>query len=232
MSGNKGVVGHIASSIQQNMSKTNGLLPKSQQTLNGFVCKEILVPTGSSQRVRKRKMVRKKKVVDESPLSVLCAWVVEHQIGMLLCLYLYIRDTNHTLGLSLNLLLLLSLTHFFFSRARPYTRLFLEMSYFNPTKKNYTQGWEDLYFVVTWIIVITGLRVAVMDYVLKPIARYGGVNKAKAQTRFAEQGWLFCYYVVFSPLGMVCASLLHGPVSLGTNQSFSIRHLELSINAS
>jgi TRAM1-like protein len=119
-------------------------------------------------------------------------------------------DTDNTLGLSLNLLLLLSLTHLIFPRARLYTRLFLEMSYYNPIQKNYTQGWDDMYFVVTWIIVITGLRVAVMDYILKPIARYGGVNSKKSQTRFAEQGWLFCYYLLFSPLGLVCASLLHG----------------------
>jgi acyl-CoA-dependent ceramide synthase len=118
-------------------------------------------------------------------------------------------DTNNILGLSLNLLLLLSLTHLIFPRARLYTRLFLEMSYYNPIQKNYTQGWDDMYFVVTWIIVITGLRVAVMDYILKPIARYGGVNSKKSQTRFAEQGWLFCYYLLFSPLGIVCASFLH-----------------------
>jgi acyl-CoA-dependent ceramide synthase len=80
------------------------------------------------------------------------------------------------------------------------------MSYYNPVQKNYTQGWDDMYFVVTWIIVITGLRVAVMDYILKPIARYGGVSQTKAQTRFAEQGWLFCYYLLFSPLGMVGAN--------------------------
>jgi acyl-CoA-dependent ceramide synthase len=80
------------------------------------------------------------------------------------------------------------------------------MSYYNPIQKNYTQGWDDMYFVATWITVITGLRVAVMDYMLKPIARYGGVHSKKSQIRFAEQGWLFCYYLVFSPLGMVGAS--------------------------
>jgi acyl-CoA-dependent ceramide synthase len=118
---------------------------------------------------------------------------------------IYAFDPDHLLGLSLNLLLLLSLTHMIFPRARLYTRLFLEMSYYNPIQRNYTQGWDDMYFVVTWITVITGLRVAVMDYMLKPIARYGGVHSKKSQTRFAEQGWLFCYYSVFSPLGMVSA---------------------------
>ncbi|KAE9972056.1 hypothetical protein BLS_004196 [Venturia inaequalis] len=184
MSANKTAMGDIASSTETYPFEKDERY-RSQQGLNGFAVKEPFLPNGLGLQVRKRKMVRKRKNVDESPFSVLCAWVVEHQIG-----------------LSLNLLLLLSLTHFFFSRARPYTSLFLGMSYYNPKSKKYTQGWEDMYFVATWIIIITGLRVAVMDYILKPIARYGGVNKPKAQVRFAEQGWLFCYYSLFSPLGM------------------------------
>jgi len=107
------------------------------------------------------------------------------------------------LGLSLNLILLLSLTHLIFPRARPHTRLFLEMSYYNPVEKNYTQGWDDMYVVCFWIVALTGIRVAVMDYVLKPIARYGGIDSKKSQTRFAEQGWLCVYATFFWSLGMV-----------------------------
>jgi hypothetical protein len=88
MSANKGAVGDIASSFEPTSEKDERR--KSQQSLNEFLVKESFVPTGPSQHVRKRKVVRKKKVVDESPLSVLCAWVVEHQIGMLLCVY-YVR---------------------------------------------------------------------------------------------------------------------------------------------
>lgn len=54
-----------------------------------------------------------------------------------------------------------------------------------------------------WIIVFTGLRAAVMDYVLIPFAQKGGIGKRKAQIRFAEQAWLFLYYTLFWSLGMV-----------------------------
>ena len=85
MSVDKGAVGDIASSIEPKSEKDERR--KSQQSLNEYLVKESFVPTGPSQHVRKRKVVRKKKVVDESPLSILCAWIVEHQIGMFLCVW-------------------------------------------------------------------------------------------------------------------------------------------------
>jgi acyl-CoA-dependent ceramide synthase len=57
--------------------------------------------------------------------------------------------------------------------------------------------------VFFWIVVFTGLRAAVIDYILMPFARKGGVKTARDQTRFAEQAWLLVYYTVFWPLGMV-----------------------------
>jgi acyl-CoA-dependent ceramide synthase len=54
-----------------------------------------------------------------------------------------------------------------------------------------------------WIVVFTGLRAAVMDYVLIPLAKRGGVKTERDQTRFTEQAWLLIYYSVFWPLGMV-----------------------------
>ena len=42
-----------------------------------------------------------------------------------------------------------------------------------------------------------------MDYVLRPLARKGGVKNARDETRFAEQAWLMIYYSVFWTLGMV-----------------------------
>lgn len=52
--------------------------------------------------------------------------------------------------------------------------------------------------------MFTGLRAAVMDYILMPLAKKGGVKTARDQTRFAEQAWLLVFYSVFWPLGMVC----------------------------
>ena len=55
------------------------------------------------------------------------------------------------------------------------------------------------------IVLFSGLRAGVMDYVLAPLARMLGLSKKKEVTRFAEQGWMLIYYSVFWPLGMVCA---------------------------
>jgi len=39
-------------------------------------------PVPAAPQIRKRKvLVRKKKVTEESPLQIVCAWVVEHQLG-------------------------------------------------------------------------------------------------------------------------------------------------------
>jgi hypothetical protein len=80
------------------------------------------------------------------------------------------------------------------------------MSYYDAETQTYTQGWDDIYFVVFWIVIITGARVAVMDYIFRPLARAGGVGSKKTEIRFAEQGWLIVYYSVFWTLGMVSAS--------------------------
>ena len=57
--------------------------------------------------------------------------------------------------------------------------------------------------VFYWIVVFTGLRAAVMDYVLVPLALRGGIEKKKDKIRFAEQGWMFLYSGAFWLFGMV-----------------------------
>ena len=57
--------------------------------------------------------------------------------------------------------------------------------------------------VCFWIISFTGLRVAVMDYVLVPLAQNSGIAKKKKKVRFAEQAWVLIYYGSFWSLGMV-----------------------------
>jgi hypothetical protein len=176
--------------------------------------KESFVPTaGHTVRTRKVLVRRKKQMQELSPFAAICAWVVENQIGTIaepLPSFFHssipssaLVPDNRLLGLSVNLLLLLALTHASIPRARVHTRKFFKMSYYHAEAQNYTQGWEDAYFVLFWIIVITGARVAVMDYMLKPIARFGGIRSKKTETRFAEQGWLVVYYSLFWTLGMV-----------------------------
>ena len=83
--------------------------------------------------------------------------------------------------------MLLSLTHMCFPRARRHARKFFELSYYNPDSGAYRAGWNDAWMVFFWIVVFTGLRAAVMEYILTPLAKKGGVKTERDQTRFAEQ---------------------------------------------
>ncbi|PSS28029.1 hypothetical protein M430DRAFT_132140 [Amorphotheca resinae ATCC 22711] len=159
-------------------------LHKSGNNVNEIEHKpEVGHPEGltASPTIIKWKAKRK----DDGPLEIVCGWIVEHQIG-----------------LSVNLLMLLSLTHICFPRARRHTRKFFELSYYNPESGEYYAGWNDAWMVFYWIVVFTGLRAAAMDYVLMPLAKRGGVKTGRDQTRFAEQAWLLIYYSVFWTLGM------------------------------
>lgn len=117
--------------------------------------------------------------------------------------YSEIHALTHSAGLAINLLMLLALTHLCFPRSRRHTRKFFQLSYYNPVSRKYTLGWDDLPLVLYWIVVFTGLRVAVMDYVLEPLAHMAGIQKKKAKIRFAEQAWALLYATAFWSLGMV-----------------------------
>lgn len=123
--------------------------------------------------------------------------------------------------------MLLFLTHLCFPRARRHTRKFFELSYYNSDSGEYCAGWNDAWMVLYWIVVFTGLRAAVMDYLLMPMAKKGGIATAKNQTRFAEQAWLLIYVSVFWSLGIVSA--LQPIQSLFLTQAVYSRELRLLI---
>jgi len=82
------------------------------------------------------------------------------------------------------------------------------MSYYDESAGIYTQGYNDFNFAFTWAVIFTGLRVAVMEYVLKPFARANGIRSKKGLVRFGEQGWMFLYYAASWCLGMVSSDHL------------------------
>jgi very-long-chain ceramide synthase len=102
----------------------------------------------------------------------------------------------------LTLLSILFSIHTSFPHARHHTRKFFRISYFNPDTGNFALGWDDIWFVFYWIIVFTGARCMVMDYVLSPLAQWGGIKKKKAKIRFAEQAWIMLYCCLFWGIGM------------------------------
>lgn len=155
----------------------------------------------STCRNRTRPTRWKNSLKDEGVFAALCRWVVEHQIGNRKAFALERQLT--ALGLSANLLLLHALNHICFPRARLYTRKFHLLSYYNPRTGKYAAGWDDFYMVLYSIVVLTGLRAAIMDYVLMPIAQAMGVARSKERVRFAEQAWLIIYDSTMWSLGIV-----------------------------
>ena len=138
---------------------------------------------------------------EKSSIQLLCTWIVEHQIGKALqsptetCLIIS--------GISVSLLSALFLAHSSYPNARHHTRKFFQISYYNPKTGNFALGWDDIFFVFYWIVVFTGMRCAVMDYILTPAASWAGIRKKKVRTRFAEQAWILLYPGVFWFIGMV-----------------------------
>jgi len=55
--------------------------------------------------------------------------------------------------------------------------------------------------VTYWVVIITGVRVAVMEYILRPLGKKG-IKSERDQTRFCEQAWLFVYTSFFWAIGM------------------------------
>jgi acyl-CoA-dependent ceramide synthase len=155
---------------------TNGALGKTHQA----EMQPQKLPTAP-----KRRKMQANKAEDEGLIASLCTLICEHQIGI-----------------SLNLLTLLVLTHTFFPRARSHTDKFFHMSYYNPDTNMYGCGTDDLPFVLLWTVIFTGVRVAIMEYMLDPLARLGGIRTKKGLDRFKEQAWLIVYYTVSWSLGM------------------------------
>ena len=177
------------------------------------------VPQWNRQRPSPKTPKRKTKVQDDSVLAAMCAWIVEHQIGKIISEKFDVHELIKGKGLSTNLLSLLALTHMCFPRARRQTRKFFELSYYNASSGRYGLGWDDIFMVFFWIIVFTGLRVAVMDYLLVPLAQAAGITKKKEKTRFAEQAWVLVYYGTFWSLGMVNVASVENRLELTSHST-------------
>ncbi len=113
------------------------------------------------------------------------------------------ENADFSSGIALNLLCFLFLLHSAFPRARGYTRKFTHLSYYNRDTERYALGPDDSLFVCFCIILLTGLRAGVIDYILIPLAAWGGIQKQKAKVRYAEQAWLLCHHGTSWFCGMV-----------------------------
>jgi len=121
--------------------------------------------------------------------------------------------------------MLLALTHLCFPRARRHTFKFFCLSYYNKETGQYYSGWNDAFVVFFCITVFTGLRAAVMDYILLPLAKKGGVKTARDQTRFCEQAWLLVYLSFTWTLGMVSFQIFWAGEALANDRTVHIGKL-------
>lgn len=118
------------------------------------------------------------------------------------------------------------MTHTLIPRSRPFTQKFFTLQYYDAATGNYARGWDDMYFVLFSTVIVTGVRVAVMDYVFQPLARACGLRRKRTVVRFAEQGWLAVYYGGFWALGMVrdAHSVKTGTTLLNRKQYIMSQH--------
>ncbi|RFU76650.1 longevity assurance s lag1 lac1 [Trichoderma arundinaceum] len=109
---------------------------------------------------------------------------------------------DNQVGIVFNLVALLFLSHLIIPKSRVYTRPFFQLSHYNPATGKYAIGRDDFYYVTFYLVLFTGLRDGLMNYVLSPLARRCGISKEQDVARFAEQTWMILYYCLFWPLGV------------------------------
>lgn len=111
---------------------------------------------------------------------------------------------DHQLGLSLNLVLFVGLSWLLFPSLRQKMSAFFSLSYgvSRSGETMYGQGPRDMYFVISFIVLFTGIRAFMLDYVLVPLAGLWGIGRRKGRVRFAEQSYLLLYYSLYWTWGL------------------------------
>ncbi|KAJ9408505.1 hypothetical protein DTO045G8_3798 [Paecilomyces variotii] len=108
---------------------------------------------------------------------------------------------ENQIGASVTILAMLLAVHNLYPSLRPYTEPFFQLQYYQPNTGLYTQGWDDIYFVICSAIGFTAVRAIAIDWVFWPMGRRWGL-KRKASIRLAEQAWMAIYYGFFWSCGM------------------------------
>jgi very-long-chain ceramide synthase len=130
-------------------------------------------------------------------------WLVDNQIRISPQ-----RRGELTLGIPVVGLSVLVGAHAFVDQ--PYTAKFFSLSHFNSSTQLYNKGPGDWPFVITWVLVFTFARAALMDYIFYPFFhRFAPHPTRRTATRFAEQAWNLSYYTISFSVGLYIT--LHSP---------------------
>jgi hypothetical protein len=98
---------------------------------------------------------------------------------------------DHQLGISLNLILLGTLTYLLFPSLRERVGAFSTLQYPTGNAGEFSVGPRDTYLVAGFVVLFTGMRAACMDYVLLPLTGVLGIKQKKTKVRYAEWNKLF-----------------------------------------
>jgi acyl-CoA-dependent ceramide synthase len=107
---------------------------------------------------------------------------------------------EHQLGLCVNTMLVVLISHFLFPDLRDKTGGFFMLSYL--LDDLYGIGPQDLKLVLGFMVFFTATRAASLDYILSPMAARLGITNTKTQTRFAEQSYMIIYYTFYWSWGL------------------------------
>ncbi|KAJ2836328.1 Sphingosine N-acyltransferase lag1 [Coemansia erecta] len=123
-----------------------------------------------------------------SALNQVCQWAVDNQTGWSLALLALIHGYDVV----------------FANKTSPFVHLQHQIS--GDAEGRFERGCRDVYYVLYWVVAFTLIRITVMNKVLEPLAKWGGVSSSRKVTRFGEQGWLVVYYIISNTVGMYVMS--------------------------
>lgn len=94
---------------------------------------------------------------------------------------------DHQLGISLNLILLSTLTCLIFPSLRERVGAFFTLQYPTGNPGEFSIGPRDTYLVAGYVVLFTGLRAACMDYALLPLTGMLGIKQKKTKVRYVGE---------------------------------------------
>jgi hypothetical protein len=151
-------------------------LSRSDDEMNGDVevdMKSMRLDTVQASAGRRRKK-RGSSIGGESLAGMLRRGIVDHQ-----------------LGLSLNVILLVAMSWCLFPSLREKLEAGFLLSYKTQRKSRdgeglYGQGPRDIWFVVSLVVVFTGVRAFMLDHVLMPLGGLLGIQRKKGRVRYVN----------------------------------------------
>lgn len=141
----------------------------------------------SAQRREKLRAVRTRKQTSRGPIKALLerTWVPPLGLALLFVLFYATNPTDSNI-----------LHHFLFLSYR------INNTNLDTSTPQYGKGPWDIAFVAFYALVLTFIRDFIMQELLQPLARAGGIKSRGKQARFTEQMYTACYTAFSGPLGL------------------------------